>query len=96
MPELGAVADTLFIPILGRIYASEYCKSILTDEKALSIKDKLPKNQLERGAADAVLLARLRSPFRKYGPNDTGFSGPKARRRHRSTGLRTGDHVLPK
>ena len=31
MPELGAVADTLFIPILGRIYASEYCKSILTD-----------------------------------------------------------------
>ena len=49
MPELGAVADTLFIPMLGRIYASEYCKSILTDEKALSIKDKLPKNQLERG-----------------------------------------------
>ena len=55
MPELGAVADTLFIPILGRIYASEYCKSILTPQKSVGA-----------GAADAILIARLRSPFRKY------------------------------
>ena len=40
--ELGVVEDTLFVPMLGRIYASENCKEILYDKKALELKEKLP------------------------------------------------------
>ena len=29
MSKLGVVEDTLFVPMLGRIYASEYCPQIL-------------------------------------------------------------------
>ena len=35
MSKLGVVEDTLFVPMLGRIYASEYCPQILYDPKAL-------------------------------------------------------------
>ena len=47
MSELGVVEDTLFIPMLGRIYASEKCPAILYDKKALSLKDKLPSGMIE-------------------------------------------------
>ena len=43
MPKFNAVENTLFIPMLGRIYASEHFQNILYDEKALSLKDALPK-----------------------------------------------------
>ncbi len=42
MSKLGIVEDTLFVPLLGRIYASEHCPHILYDEKALELKEKLP------------------------------------------------------
>lgn len=42
--ELGIIEDTLFVPMLGRIYASEYCRSVLYDEKALALKPHLPEN----------------------------------------------------
>ncbi len=42
MTKLGTVEDTLFIPMLGRIYAAENCPQVLSDEKALSLKKKLP------------------------------------------------------
>ena len=45
--ELGVVEDTLFVPMLGRIYASENCKSILYDKKALELKTKMPKGLIE-------------------------------------------------
>ena len=35
MQKLGVVEDTLFVPMLGRIYASEHCPQILHDKKAL-------------------------------------------------------------
>ena len=44
MPEFNKVEDTLFVPMLGRIYASENFPNILNDKKALELKDKLPKN----------------------------------------------------
>ena len=50
MPEFNAVENTLFIPMLGRIYASEYFQNILHDEKALSLKDALPKSLVETGS----------------------------------------------
>ena len=44
MSELGTVESTLFVPMLGRIYASENYPNILVDEKALELKRKLPDN----------------------------------------------------
>ena len=45
--ELGVVEDTLYVPMLGRIYASKHCKHILYDEKALELEGKLPANMME-------------------------------------------------
>ena len=42
MSKLGVVEDTLFVPMLGRIYASEHYPQILYDKKALELKNKLP------------------------------------------------------
>ena len=44
MSKLGVVEDTLFVPMLGRIYASEYCPQILYDPKALELKKQLPSS----------------------------------------------------
>lgn len=37
MSKLGVVEDTLFVPMLGRIYAREHYPQILYDKKALDI-----------------------------------------------------------
>ena len=42
MSEFGIVEDTMFIPMVGRIYATEKFPGILYDKKALSLKEKLP------------------------------------------------------
>ncbi len=42
MAELGTVESTLFVPMLGRIYASENFPNILYDEAALALKKRLP------------------------------------------------------
>ena len=47
MSEFGIVEDTMFIPMVGRIYASEKFPGILYDKKALSLKEKLPSALLE-------------------------------------------------
>lgn len=44
MPEFNTIEDTLFVPMLGRIYASEHFPNILNDQKALELKSQLPKN----------------------------------------------------
>ncbi len=49
MQKFGIIEDTLFIPMLGRIYASERYPHILYDEAALALKQKLPKDVLESG-----------------------------------------------
>ena len=51
MPEFNAVENTLFIPMLGRIYASEHFQNILYDEKALELL--IRKLEL-RGALEAA------------------------------------------
>ena len=48
MQILGVVEDTLFVPMLGRIYASEYCPQVLYDKKALELKNKLPQDLIEQ------------------------------------------------
>ena len=44
MPDFSTVEDTLFVPMLGRIYATEHFPHILNDQKALSLKPQLPKS----------------------------------------------------
>lgn len=41
MPEISSVSDTLYVPLLGRIYASEHHSAILYDPAALEINKKL-------------------------------------------------------
>ena len=48
MQTLGVVEDTLFIPMLGRIYASEHYPQILYDKKALELKKKLPSDLIKQ------------------------------------------------
>ena len=48
MPEFGKIESTLFVPMLGRLYASEQFPDILYDEKALGLKEKLPAGLLEQ------------------------------------------------
>ncbi len=60
MSELGTIEDTLFVPMLGRIYATENCPKILYDEKSVSLKESLPDGLLERemkGQSEYTLLA---------------------------------------
>ena len=56
MSKLGVVEDTLFVPMLGRIYASEYCPQILYDPKALELKEKLPSDRLKSGTQSQYTL----------------------------------------
>lgn len=44
---IGTVEDTLFVPMLGRIYASRKFPNILNDTKALSLEAKLPESVIE-------------------------------------------------
>ncbi len=44
MPDFSTVEDTLFVPMLGRIYANERFPHILRDQKALELKKKLPND----------------------------------------------------
>ena len=69
MPQLGIIEDTLFIPMLGRIYASEHCPQILYDQKALELKKKLPRNLLRRNRQSqyTMLASAVRSAtFDRY------------------------------
>src|SRR5699024_3977411 len=56
MPKLGVVENTLFIPMLGRLYASEHCPQILYDKKALELKEKLPSNVLQQESQSQYTL----------------------------------------
>lgn len=42
MPDFNKVEDTLFVPLLGRMYASEHFPRTFYDEKVLELKDRLP------------------------------------------------------
>ena len=56
MSKLGVVEDTLFVPMLGRIYASEHYPQILYDKKALELKNRLPLNLIEQNMQNQYTL----------------------------------------
>lgn len=47
MTTLGTVEDTLFVPMLGRIYVSKNFPSLLYDEKALKLEKKIPSSVIK-------------------------------------------------
>ena len=63
MAKLGIIEDTLFVPMLGRIYASEHFPQILYDQKALELKKKLPPDLLkqDRQSQYTLLASAARS-----------------------------------
>ncbi len=48
MSDFNEIEDTLFVPMLGRIYASEKFPHILNDLYAIGLKGKLPKDILKK------------------------------------------------
>lgn len=56
MSPLGVVEDTLFVPMLGRIYAGAHCPQVLYDPKALELKQKLPPGLTEQGRQSQYTL----------------------------------------
>lgn len=69
MSKLGVVEDTLFVPMLGRIYASEHCPNVLYDQKALELKNKLSTDLLGKGGQSQYTL--LASAVRSYNMDRT-------------------------
>lgn len=58
MPALTAVSDTLYVPLLGRIFATKQYPHILRDEAALAIYDSLePRIKAMPGQSEYALLA---------------------------------------
>ena len=43
MKTLSAVSETLYVPLIGRIYATKFHPDILEDKSALAIEKKLPE-----------------------------------------------------
>lgn len=67
MPDLSTVEDTLFVPMLGRIYASENNPHILTDKKALELKNKLSRTiKGQDTQAQYTLMAGASSPWSRW------------------------------
>lgn len=56
MSRLGVVEDTLFVPMLGRTYASEHCPQVLYDQKALDLKNRLPAGLLAQNRQSQYTL----------------------------------------
>lgn len=79
MSDFSTVEDTLFVPMLGRIYASENFPHILLDKKALELKGKLPRKvkgqdtqtqyTLMAGAVRSCNMDRYIRDFQKRNPN---------------------------
>ena len=81
MPEFSALENTLFIPMLGRIYASEHFRNILYDETALSLKDALPKDLADKGSQSQYTLLASASRSANMDPIRPVLPSPQARRR---------------
>ncbi|MCR4612275.1 MAG: class I SAM-dependent methyltransferase [Lachnospiraceae bacterium] len=77
--DLGVVEDTLYVPMLGRIYAGENCRNILYDKKALELKSKMPQSVVDNdkqtqytylaSASRSVNMDRYITDFIKRKPN---------------------------
>ena len=87
MSGFGTVEDTMFIPMLGRIYASEMHPQILYDKKALSLKEKLPSGLMEKGKQSQYTLLASASRSANMDRHIRDFL------KRRPAGVRSGDNV---
>ncbi len=55
--KLSGVEDTLFIPLMARIYISKRFPEYFYDQKALSLKDSLPANIITEKSSEYTMLA---------------------------------------
>ena len=85
MQTLGVVEDTLFIPMQGRLYASEHCPQVLYDKKALELKNRLPLDLIEQNMQNQYTLLASAS----------GFSGTQTGRCDCPAWLWSGDNLSP-
>lgn len=63
---IGTVEDTLFVPMLGRIYASKNFPALLNDSKALSLDAKLPSKIKEEDKQKQYTLIASASRSRNF------------------------------
>ena len=56
---LSGVEDTLYIPLIARIYASEEFSSFFYDKKALSLKQHIPANCIEKNSIEYFYMASV-------------------------------------
>ena len=63
MKEYQGVADTLFIPLSARIYASKRYPEYFYDEKALQLEKYIPNDSIEKGSSQYSMLASVARYF---------------------------------
>lgn len=56
---LSGIEDTLYIPLVSRIYVSERFSDFFYDEKALSLKKYLPENSIENNTNEYFHMASV-------------------------------------
>jgi len=56
---LSGVEDTLYIPLIARIYASENFPNFFYDEKALSLKQYIPENNIQSNTTEYFYMASV-------------------------------------
>ena len=59
MRDLQGVADTLFIPLVARIYVSRRFPEYFYDEKALSLENFVPGDGIRRSSSEYMYLASV-------------------------------------
>ena len=95
MQTLGVVEDTLFVPMLGRIYASEHYPQILYDKKALELKKKLPSDLIKQNMQNQYTLLASASRSANMDRIMLDFSGTQTGRCDCPVGLWSGDNLSP-
>ncbi len=57
MSRFEGLADTLYIPLTARIYVSEHFPEYFTDEKALSLKNEMPYEEIASKSSEHFQMA---------------------------------------
>ena len=95
MQTLGVVEDTLFVPMLGRIYASEHCPQILYDRKTLELKNRLPSDLIKQNMQNQYTLLASASRSANMDWIHSIFSGTQTGRCDCPAGLWPGNNLSP-
>lgn len=56
---LNGVEDTLYIPLVGRIYATKKSPEFFYDEKALSLESHIPTDSIDKNSNEYFYMASV-------------------------------------